>query len=68
MPMSPHYTLTDTHQRCSHYVAIVEAQKDVEIYQRGDLDCSDCLRDMADKHASIAEVFRQRLVDFGEGS
>lgn len=46
----------------SHYAAIVEAQKDVEIYQLGDLDCPECLRHMAEKHAALAEVFRARLV------
>ena len=45
----------------SHYAAIVEAQKDVEIYQLGDLDCTDCLRCMADKHAALAATFRARL-------
>ncbi len=45
----------------SHYVAIVEAQKDVEIYQVGDIDCPDCLRRMAEKHAALTEVFRARL-------
>ena len=50
----------------SHYAAIVESQKDVEIYQLGDLDCPDCLRHMADKHAALAEIFRQRLAAIGE--
>jgi hypothetical protein len=45
----------------SHYVAIVEAHKDVEIYQLGDLDCQDCLRRMAEKHEALAVVFRDRL-------
>jgi hypothetical protein len=46
----------------SHYVAIVEARKDVEIYQLGDVDCAECLRRMADKHSALADVFRTRLV------
>lgn len=46
----------------SHYAAIVEARKDVEIYQLGDIDCAECLRRMADKHAALADVFRARLV------
>jgi hypothetical protein len=45
----------------SHYAAIVDAQKEVEVYQLGDIDCSDCLARMADKHAALAEVFRARL-------
>lgn len=45
----------------SHYAAIVEAQKDVEIYQYGDLDCADCLRRMVDKHSALAAVFHARL-------
>lgn len=47
--------------KTSHYAAIVDAQKDVEIYQLGDVDCPSCLRRMADKHQEIAEVFRGRL-------
>lgn len=50
----------------SHYAAIVEAHKDVEIYQLGDVDCANCLRRMADKHQAIAEVFRARLTAIGE--
>jgi hypothetical protein len=49
----------------SHYAAIVEAQKEVEIYQLGDLDCPDCLARMADKHAALAEVFRGKLAAIG---
>ncbi len=46
----------------SHYVAIVEAQRlAVEVYQLGDIDCPNCCRRMADKHAALAEVFRTRL-------
>jgi len=45
----------------SHYVTIVEAHKDVEIYQHGDVACPSCLRRMAEKHAALAEVFRARL-------
>ena len=45
----------------SHYTAIVEAHKDVEIYQLGDVDCPSCLRLMAEKHEALAEVFRGRL-------
>ena len=49
--------------RCaqSHYAVIVDAQKDVEVYQLGDVDCSDCLRRMITRHEAIAEVFRERL-------
>jgi hypothetical protein len=49
----------------SHYAAVVEALKDVEIYQLGDLDCASCLRLMADKHAALAEVFRAKLASLG---
>jgi hypothetical protein len=49
----------------SHYASIVEAQKDAEVYQRGDLDCADCLRRMADAHAALAEEFRERLSALG---
>ena len=45
----------------SHYAAIVEAHKEVEIYQLGDVDCPICLRLMAEKHEALAEVFRGRL-------
>jgi len=45
----------------SHYAAIVDAQRDVEVYQLGDVDCPDCLRRMADKHAALAATFRERL-------
>lgn len=45
----------------SHYAAIVEAYKDVEVYQLGDVDCPSCLRLMAEKHEALAEVFRARL-------
>lgn len=45
----------------SHYAPIVNAQRDVEVYQLGDVDCSCCLRRMAEKHEAIAEVFRARL-------
>jgi hypothetical protein len=45
----------------SHYAAIVQAQRDVEVYQVGDVDCSCCLRRMAEKHEALAEVFRARL-------
>jgi len=47
----------------SHYAAIVDAQKDVEIYQLGDIDCPNCLGRMADKHTALAEVFRDRLAN-----
>lgn len=50
----------------SHYAAIVEAQKDVEVYQLGDVDCADCLRRMAEKHEALAEVFRARLTALGD--
>ena len=52
--------------RQSHYAAIVDAQKDVEIYQLGDVDCPSCLARMADKHAALAEVFRARLAALTE--
>ena len=52
----------------SHYVAIVDAQKDVEIYQLGDLDCAECLARMADKHAALTDVFRTRLVALTTGT
>jgi hypothetical protein len=45
----------------THYAAIVEAHKDVEIYQLGDVDCPSCLRLMAEKHEAVAEIFRARL-------
>lgn len=47
----------------AHYAAIVDAVKDVEIYQLGDVDCPSCLRRMADKHEAVAGVFRSRLSD-----
>ena len=49
----------------SHYAVIVEAHKDSEIYQRGDVDCPSCLRRMADKHDALAEVFRSKLAAIG---
>lgn len=49
--------------RQSHYAAIVDAQKAVEVYRLGDVDCPDCLRRMADKHAALAALFRERLKD-----
>lgn len=60
--MTKHAT-GDQKQLClqAHYAAIVEAHRDVEIYQHGDVDCSSCLRRMADKHAALADVFRARL-------
>jgi hypothetical protein len=51
----------------AHYAAIVDAVKDVEIYQLGDVDCPSCLRRMADKHEGIAAVFRARLADLAGG-
>jgi hypothetical protein len=45
----------------SHYVSLVDAQKDVEVYQSGDVDCPDCLLRMAEKHEALAAVFRSRL-------
>lgn len=60
MSMSPHHDGQKT-----HYAVIVEAQKDVEVYQRGDLDCSDCLRRMVEKHVALAEVFRAKLAAIG---
>ena len=67
MEASPHYDQSEygslSIKRCetSHYAAVVEAHKDVEIYQLGDVDCPSCLRRMADKHQAIAAVFRARL-------
>lgn len=46
----------------SHYAAIVEAHKDIEVYQLGDLDCPDCLRRMAEKHEVLASMFRTKLI------
>ena len=48
-----------THE--SHYASIVDAQKDAEVYQLGDVHCADCLRRMADKHAALAAIFSARL-------
>ena len=45
----------------AHDVVIVDAQKDVEVYQLGDVDCPDCLRRMITKHEALAETFRARL-------
>ena len=45
----------------SHYVTIVSAQRDTEIYQHGKDDCESCLACMADKHAAISEMFRSKL-------
>lgn len=50
----------------SHYAAVVEASKDIEIYQQGDVDCPICLRHMADKHQAIADLFRSKLAEIGE--
>jgi len=49
----------------SHYAVIVEAQKDVEIYQLGDLACPSCLRHMVEKHEALVEVFRTKLSTHG---
>lgn len=49
----------------SHYAAVVEAHKVVEIYQLGDVDCTACLRLMAEKHEAVAQVFRDRLAALG---
>jgi hypothetical protein len=75
MPMSPHYDsrsqvkwgaqgmLFPEDRLCaqSHYAALVSAKKDVELYQLGDVDCASCQRQMADKHAALAALFRARL-------
>ncbi len=50
----------------SHYAAIVEAHRDVEIYQLGDVDCPSCLLRMAEKHEALGEVFRARLAALTE--
>jgi hypothetical protein len=50
----------------SHYAAIVQAVKEVEVYQVGDLDCSSCLRLMIDKHEALAKVFREKLAAIGD--
>ena len=42
----------------SHYAAIVEADKDVEVYQLGDDACAICMRLMMEKHEVIADMFR----------
>jgi len=47
----------------SHYAAIVEANKDVEIYQLGDDECPACLRIMVQKHEVLADMFRSWLAD-----
>lgn len=51
----------------SHYVAIVEAQKTVEVYQLGDIDCAECLRRMAEKHEALGVEFRARLAALSPG-
>lgn len=69
MPMSPHFTGAQTqlmlaeNPQCStsHYAAIVEANKDVEIYQLGDDECPACMRLMMQKHEVIADMFRSWL-------
>ena len=65
--MSKHVHSVGAGKLCtqSHYAAIVDAQKEVEVYQLGDIDCPDCLTRMADKHAALAEVFRARLTALG---
>jgi hypothetical protein len=52
-----------TVQRClqAHYAVIVEAHKDAEIYQLGEVDCPSCLRRMLEKHEALAAIFRARL-------
>ena len=45
----------------SHYAAIVDAKKDVELYRLGEVDCSSCQRRRADKHAALAALFQARL-------
>jgi len=50
----------------SHYVAIVDAQKEAEIYQHGDVECPSCLHRMAAKHQAIADVFRARIAAIEE--
>lgn len=59
--------MTDKEQLClqSHYVVIVEAQKDAEIYQRGAVGCASCLRLMVEKHEGLAEAFRSKLAALG---
>jgi hypothetical protein len=52
----------------SHYAAIVEAQKEFEIYQVGDVDCPTCLRLMAEKHEHLGQIFRDRLLLLGVAS
>jgi len=58
-----------TNQFCeqSHYAAIVDAQKDVEIYQRGDVECASCLQRMVEKHEALAQTFRERLAAITDG-
>lgn len=47
----------------SHYAAIVEAHKDVEVYQLGDDECLACMRLMAEKHEIVADMFRSWLAN-----
>ena len=47
----------------SHYAAIVEANKDVEIYQLGDNECAICMRIMMQKHEILADMFRSWLAN-----
>ena len=65
MTQHAHNVLTGTICAQSHYAAVVEAIKDVEIYQLGEVDCPICLRLMADKHEQLAKIFRDRLAVFG---
>lgn len=61
MPMSPYYDRAKTLCAESHYAAIVEANKDVEIYQLGEGDCPVCMRLMMEKHEIVADMFRSWL-------
>ena len=45
----------------SHYATIVDAKKDVQIYQVGDDACPTCLRLMAAKHEQVARIFRDKI-------
>ena len=61
--MTKHAFTGRTGQLCttSHYAEIVDAKKDIELYQLGDVDCSSCQRRMADKHTALAALFQARL-------
>ena len=65
MPLSPHYNGPQKQLGLdcseSHYASIVEAAKDVEVYQLGDDECPACMRLMMQKHEVMADMFRSWL-------